>query len=124
MATIHSVKLDDVNVNIERDEGSIILNVFPRLHMFNLDLSLLSGVMKHGSMGFSLKDLPIEIRVSQSKGNIDTVRSDIELGKLDYPVYLDDLRKYLQTDSYFDVVVKNPHRLREHTGIRTKEAMA
>lgn len=117
MATIRSVKLDNVNVNIERDGDSVILNVFPRLHMFNLDLSLLSGVMKHGSMGFSLKELPIEIRVSQSKGNVDVIRSDIELGQLDYPVYLDDLRQYLQTDSYFDVIVKNPHRLQEHTGI-------
>lgn len=117
MATIRSVMLDNVTVNIERDGDGVILNVFPRLHLFNLDLSLLSGVMKHGSMGFSLKDLPIEIRVSQSKGNADVIRSDIELGKLDYPVYLDDLRQYLQINSYFDVVVKNPYALREHTGI-------
>ena len=117
MAIIRSVKLDDVNVTIERDGVSVILNVFPRLHMFNLDLSLISGVMKHGSMGFSLKDLPIEIRVSESKGNEDVVRSDIELGRLDYSIYLDDLRQYLGTDTYFDVIVKNPHKLREHTGV-------
>ncbi len=117
MAIIRSVKLDDVNVTIERDGNNVTLNVFPRLHMFNLDLSLISGVMKHGSMGFSLKDLPIEIRVSKSKGSKDVVRSDIELGKLDYPMYLDDLRQYLGTNTYFDVIVKNPHKLREHTGI-------
>lgn len=117
MAVIRSIKLDDVNVSIETDGNGVILNVFPRLHMFNLDLSLLSGVMKHGSMGFSLKDLPIEIRVSQSQANKDVISSEIDLGNLDYPVYLDDLRSYLQIDSYFNVVVKNPNRLREHTGI-------
>ena len=117
MATIRSVKLDDVNVHIERDGNDVVLNVYPRLHMFNLDLSLLAGVMKHGSMGFSLKELPIEIRVSIAKGTRDIIKSDIDLGSLDYPVYLDDLRKYLKIDSYFEVTVKNPHNLREHTGI-------
>ena len=117
MAIIRSVKLDDVNVTLKRNGDSVILNVFPRLHMFNLDLSLISGVMKHGSMGFSLKDLPIEIQVSKSKGNKDVIRSDIELSRLDYPIYLDDLRRHLDTDIYFDVIVKNSHKLREHTGI-------
>ena len=45
-------------------EQTVGLTVYPRIHMFTFDLSLISGVLKHGSMGYSLKNMPISISIS------------------------------------------------------------
>jgi beta-ribofuranosylaminobenzene 5'-phosphate synthase len=69
---IQSVNLRDKNAKariFNKEKASII--VYPRIHMFSLDLSIYQGNMSSGSMGFSLLNLPIKITVS--KCDVDIV---------------------------------------------------
>ena len=56
-------------------DGAVSLTVYPRVDMFTFDLSLIAGILRHGSMGYSLKNMPIEIVVRKSESSEDSVVS-------------------------------------------------
>jgi len=95
------------------------MTVYPRVHMFPIDLSLISGIMKNGSFGYSLLDMPIEISVRNSSAQRDSIRIDgaVDIENLDLKVDFNKLRSYIKTNDYYDVTVSMNSFLREHTGL-------
>lgn len=95
-----------------------LLVVFPRLHLFSLDLSDYIGILKHGSFGMSLLDFPIFIKCCQG---VDRDRISINNDKkqldLDYSVDFDMLRSRIKERCFFDVTVDIPCDIQEHIGI-------
>ena len=67
----------------------VCVTVYPRLHYFSLDLSQISGFIKHGAMGCSLTDFPINIEIRQ--GDKTTITSDITIDTVIKRNILDDL---------------------------------
>ena len=102
-------------------EQTVGLTVYPRIHMFTFDLSLISGVLKHGSMGYSLKNMPISISISlnnQAKEDvIVTGKSNVSLSGLDFKVDFNMLRKHIKSKDYYKVEVRASEYAKEHTGL-------
>jgi len=98
---------------------AISLSVYPRLHMFTFDLSLISGILKHGSLGYSLLNMPIEICVQKSSEPKDSVAifGNIKLKELDFKIDFDKMRSYIKSDDRYDVTVRIDRSIREHTGL-------
>lgn len=99
------------------DNGVYCLIVYPRIHMFSLDLSLKSGILKHGSIGFSLKGSPIEICVKKSLTHADVIDSEIEINNLDGGIDFNMLRSYIRNSDYWDVTIKANKDVRTHMGL-------
>lgn len=109
----------DMNPSYKISDGAVGLAVYPRLHMFTLDLSLISGILKHGSLGRSLLNMPIKIHVSKSRDPRDSVRvkGNIRLTNLDFKIDFDALRNYIKSDDFYEVTVHINRSIREHTGL-------
>lgn len=100
---------------------SVELTVYPRVHMFTFDLSLISGVLKHGSMGYSLKNMPVIIKVStnnqEKRDSIVVSGGKMSLDNLDFKVDFDKLRRYIDSHDRYSVEIKVSEYAREHTGL-------
>lgn len=116
-------KLDIVNIQSLRPpfktigHNTIELKVYPRLHLFSLDLSLLSGHLKSGSMGLPISTMPIVITVSKNKAQKDTIKSSLDTSGLDVELNLDTLRAILGKNDYWNVHINAPNDARSHTGL-------
>lgn len=117
MASISSVNSDYSALKFDYGSKSVSFSVYPRLHMFSADLSLSSGILKHGSMGFSLMNLPITVRVALSDSLEDVIGGNVNIELLDYRVNLDSLRKHIGGTDYWNVTIEAAHGIFEHTGI-------
>lgn len=95
--------------------------VYPRIHMFPIDLSLISGIIKNGGFGYSLKNMPIEISVKKSNSPQDTVHIEggVDVENLDYTIDFDRLRSYINSKDHYSVRITAGRFLREHTGLGT-----
>ncbi len=94
------------------------IDVFPRLHMITFDLSLISGIMRHGSIGFSLKNMPIHIAVTESREDsieyIGLGRDNIDLdSKIDFT----KIREFLHNNKHYHVTIKLRQCLKSHLGL-------
>tara|TARA_B100001105_G_C22391796_1_gene444775 strand:+ start:193 stop:1740 length:1548 start_codon:yes stop_codon:yes gene_type:complete len=100
-------------------DGAVSLTVYPRVHMFTFDLSLIAGILRHGSMGYSLKNMPIEIVVRKSESSEDSVKvaGGVDVKQLDFAIDLDKLRAYINSEDHYDVFVSVNRSIREHTGL-------
>ncbi len=98
-------------------DKSYLLCVYPRVHMFSIDLSLKSGILKHGSFGFSIKDLPIKITVTKNNHKKDIINSRLNIDKLDHNVNFKKLRSYIRCQDHWNVNVELSQELREHIGL-------
>lgn len=100
-------------------DNSVMLNVYPRLHMFTFDLSLISGILKHGSLGYSLLNMPIRIEVRKSNDLKDSIHvtGSVNVKDLDFKIDFNALRKYIQRDDTYEVNIHVNRSIREHTGL-------
>lgn len=87
--------------------------------MFTFDLSLISGILKHGSLGYSLLNMPIRVQVKKSETRQDSVKliGNVNLKELDFKIDFDALREYAGVKDHYDVVVNIDRSIREHTGL-------
>lgn len=102
-------------------DGAIETVVYPRIHMFPIDLSLISGIIKNGGFGCSLKNMPITISVKKSDSSQDVLHIDggVDVENLDYTVDFDKLRSYIKSGDHYNVKISAGKFLREHTGLGT-----
>lgn len=104
-------------------DSSVELVVYPRVHMFTFDLSLISGILKHGSLGYSLKNMPIKIIVRKAiKTKEDRVFSKsgyLQVENLDFKVDFQKLREYIKSEDHYIVEIESGEYAREHTGLGT-----
>jgi beta-ribofuranosylaminobenzene 5'-phosphate synthase len=109
----------EVNPDYILVDDSVSLKVYPRIHMFTFDLSLISGILKHGSLGYSLKNMPIEISVRKSTTNSDVINTvgNVNIKQLDFKIDFDMLRAYTKSTDHYDVTVSIDSSIREHTGL-------
>lgn len=101
-------------------KDSVTITVYPRIHMFTFDLSLISGVLRHGSLGYSLKNMPITITVeNNSEFHKDEVISTNQLNmkELDFKANFDKLRKYIGSTDYYKVKIDKNVYARAHSGL-------
>ncbi len=107
------------NPNYKLLDGSVCLDVYPRLHMFTFDLSLIVGILKHGSLGYSLMNMPIRVQVKKSQNAKDSVKAvgNVRLKELDFKINFDALRLYIDSKDFYDVIVHIDPSIREHTGL-------
>ncbi len=117
MASINAINTIGILPQFVELDGFCSLKVYPRIHMFSLDLSLVSGIIKHGSMGLSIDNLPITINVSRSSVDNDSLESNIDLGSIDVVADLDKLRQYINEANYYSIQVNCNQTLKNHTGI-------
>lgn len=110
--------------NIEPDyileKDTVTLTVYPRIHMFTFDLSLISGLLRHGSLGYSLKNMPITITVeNNSEFNKDEIIStnQLKMNELDFKVDFEKLRKYIGSTDYYKVKINKNVYARAHSGL-------
>lgn len=95
--------------------------VYPRIHMFPIDLSLISGIIKSGGFGYSLKNMPITVSVQKNDMPQDElhIEGGIDVENLDFTIDFDALRSYITSDDYYSVRITAGKFLREHTGLGT-----
>ena len=101
-------------------EDSVMLTIYPRIHMFTFDLSLISGILRHGSMGFSLKNMPITVTVEDnSEFHRDEIISanQLRMNELDFNVDLDKLRQYIGSSDYYKITINKNIYARAHSGL-------
>lgn len=117
MADISEKWLGDCHPTISRQGETASLTVYPRLHMFSLDLSLREDGMRSGSMTTTI-NMPIEVSVSSVLDNIDQIHT-VYSGDETIKSRLDKLRHSLGVKTGWSVDVKMPETLRAHTGLGT-----
>lgn len=95
----------------------VAITVYPRIHMFSLDLSLKNGNMKSGSMGFSLKSSPIRIAVAKSSKRTIKISQKNQnlLEKLEE--ICAKFQKNQMIDSNFEIKIDAPKYFRNHIGL-------
>ena len=116
---INIINTKKQTANFLIENVTVSLDVYPRLHIDTFDLSLISGVLRHGSMGFSLKNFPIKIIVKKAKRDKIITKSNIDVGALDAKIDLNKLREYIRKDEFYEVEIENKNEVREHTGLGT-----
>lgn len=94
------------------------ITVFPRVHMFSLDLSLRNQNMKSGSMGFSIYDMPVYIQVSFTTNNTpDKVICEDQ----NITTKLYNLINKFKSDKIvsrnYEIIVQTPSIFRPHIGL-------
>lgn len=90
--------------------------VYPRVHMFSLDLSLLNGNMKSGSLGCSVWNFPMRIIVSASK--INTVGGDLVGTHKQVELILSKFQEQENIrNKAYEVKIVAPLEIREHIGL-------
>lgn len=109
----------NMNPDYTVSDDCVNLKVYPRVHMFTFDLSLISGILKHGSLGYSLKNMPIEVTVRKSSTGNDTINTvgNVNITELDFKIDFDLLREYIQIYDHYEVTVSIDRSIREHTGL-------
>lgn len=122
MSSIASINLLDIKPTISMRRGKACMTVYPRIHMFGLDLSLQSGILRSGSMGFSLTTMPVNISVQTA--NKDTIVSNYNGGDNNLSNLLHMLRKYLKKDTKWKVIITYPSTFRPHIGIGSSTQVA
>ncbi len=109
---------DAVPSFVMSDGGGCSLVVYPRIHAFSLDLSVLCGIIKHGAFGFSLTDFPIYVNTRiNSNGKDRIVSCGCNVSVLDYDFNLDLLRKFIGVEDFYDIEIKVSKNVREHIGL-------
>ena len=102
-------------------DSSVELVVYPRIHMFTFDLSLISGILKHGSLGYSLKNMPIKIIVRKAikikEDKVFSKNGRLQVDNLDFKVDLQKLREYIKSEDHYIVEIESGEYVREHTGL-------
>lgn len=95
--------------------------VYPRIHMFPIDLSLISGIIKNGGFGYSLKNMPITVSVQKCDTPQEAlhIEGGIDVENLDFTIDFDALRSYIASDDHYSVRITAGKFLREHTGLGT-----
>jgi len=116
------MNLRNIKPTISMRRSSARMTVYPRIHMFGLDLSLQSGILRSGSMGFSLTTMPVKIRVQPA--DKDIIVSNYDGGDNNLPELLQKLRKYLKKDTKWKVTVTYPSAFRPHIGIGSSTQIA
>lgn len=117
MAEIYSSYLGTQKAKLAELNGTISMVTYPRVHMFSLDLSDMSGSLKSGSMGVSLTNFPVRVSAQIISKKRDAIPDAFvrELAPL-----LENLRKKLQRqDVYWEVTVDMPAIVGRHTGLGT-----
>jgi len=117
MEIIHTTHIEPAYVVTD---DSVALTVYPRIHMFTFDLSLISGVLRHGSLGYSLKNMPITITVeNNSEFQKDEIVStnQLRMNELDFKVNFDKLRHYIGSTDYYRVKIDKNVYARAHSGL-------
>ncbi len=118
-AAMEIINTTHMNPNYVISDDQVSLAVYPRLHMFTFDLSLISGILKHGSLGYSLLNMPINIRVRKSHKSTDSVKviGNVKLKDLDFKIDFEKLRNYIQSKDTYEVTIHINRSIREHTGL-------
>ncbi len=94
----------------------VIKIVYPRVHMFSLDLSLLNGNMESGSLGCSVWKFPIKIVVSAAKKN--AVSGDLTGTHEQVALILSKFQKQENIlNKSYKVKIVAPPEIREHIGL-------
>jgi beta-RFAP synthase len=115
-------KIESVQLSSKKRRKA--LKVYPRLHLFSLDLSLLSGHLKSGSMGISLVDFPIKITVTKSKKDV-FICDHLSLDDLDNVLSMDRLRDLLRVNDNWRIVIHgNENILKSHVGLGISTQLA
>lgn len=118
---IEIINTKDTEPGYLLSETSVGLVVYPRVHMLTFDLSLISGILKHGSFGYSLKNMPIKIIVKKTnrskKDEVFSNKGKLLVKNLDFEVNFNKLRKYIKSEDYYTVEIESGEFTREHTGL-------
>lgn len=117
MAEVRSVHLRGSSPDFDITNNTTELTVYPRLHMFSLDLSAQNNGIRCGSMGTSVPTMPVGISVIRT-AEADQY-DDAYSGDMKVPRVLEALRTYLGRDDHWSVRLQYPDRLRAHTGLGT-----
>ena len=89
---------------------------YPRVHMFSLDLSLLNGNMKSGSMGCSLINYPIIVNARFTTKE-DIIQSKFNNLNIKIKNIIIEFRKKEKTTSFYKININTPDILRSHIGL-------
>ena len=105
-----------IYIYIMTPEKRVIKIVYPRVHMFSMDLSLFNGNMKSGSLGCSIWDYPIKIIVTTSPS--DTITGDLSYLHDKIRTIIDSFRRQenIFNQTYL-VQIQSPPEVREHIGV-------
>lgn len=122
MSNIISTNLRDTQPDISVQNSTARMNVYPRIHMFGLDLSLHSGILRSGSMGFSIPSMPVTIQASPHSK--DVFISNYTGGDNKLPNLLAKLRAYLHVTTKWRVTITYPPEFRAHIGIGSSTQVA
>jgi predicted sugar kinase len=118
-AVIEIMNTRDQTASYVNSGDNVKLVVYPRIHMFPVDVSLISGIVKNGSLGYSLMNMPIEISVKINHTSKDSihVEGDVDIKKLDFKIDFDKLRLYIRSSDHYNVIISVSASVREHTGL-------
>lgn len=117
MTTIEHTRLSKRAPIYSRKPGEAEITIYPRVHMFGLDMSLQNSGIPCGSMGASIMDMPIRVMAKQAD-RVDKF-SDEYTGDGNVADTLQRLRQDLSTTDHWDVAIQIPDKLRAHTGLGT-----
>lgn len=116
MADVTAKCILDRHAKVRRlENGSYSMTVYPRVHMFSLDLSDFSGHVRHGSMGLSLKQMPITITATATDS--DCACPFLGALDLDSQANLDELRKYIDKTDHYSIDLKGVSSNMCHVGL-------
>ena len=120
-APIEIINTEHVEANyISASEHMAELIVYPRVHMFTFDLSLISGVLKHGSMGRSLTNMPVSVKAMRNYEKKDTIAvygGTLQVENLDFKVDFDKLRRYIGSNDHYSIEIQSGEFPKEHIGL-------
>lgn len=98
------------------NDDEITINIYPRIHFFSLDLSNNDGFIRHGSMGCSIKEAPIFVKISKSFK--DKICSNIDISKIDNKINFTKIRDFLNVNNSWNVKIETTdNAIKNHVGI-------
>lgn len=109
---IESVNLNtiDLKSRVKLDDSRASIIVYPRVHMFSIDLS---AETLSGGMGFSVPVMPITV-IAEEAVNHDLIESKI--GGIEIVQVLDNIRSMLHIKKFWKITVSSSS-LRSHIGL-------
>ncbi len=117
MSSIVRETLNTDPVYYDHLKKSAEITVYPRIHMFSLNLSLQNNGLPCGSLGVSIAENPIHI--TAKKNTITDVLSSNYVGDSTFVNTLEKLRTYKQLTGGWSVTVQIPDTIRPHIGLGT-----
>lgn len=89
--------------------------------MFSLDLSLVNGNMKSGSMGFSLKNLPVRISIQNSEDSSLKIKTSSSLISAELLNNINKICNLFEKQNNIkpniEIAIALPKQFRHHTGL-------